>query len=579
MEIHKIQGTKYIWHVPEHSPQEALDIAVAYNLSTPLCHTLLARGFSSKAQIDSYLFSSHEQDVSPSHLMKDALKSVERINLAIERQEKILIFGDYDVDGITSSSLMMACLLPLGAQVNFYLPNRAKEGYGLSTKVVERAAQNNYKVIITVDNGTTAFEPARVAKALGIDLIITDHHRPHGQLPDSFALVNPHQAGCEYPFKEFAGVGVTFKVLSLLYEQRGLPLPSKAYELLLLGTVADVVPLQGENRFWVRHGLQAINAAPSLSFNVLKGHGKVTNPLVSATDIGYRIAPQINALGRLEDPRQGVKFLLGSDVAETERVGAVLNNLNQMRKEIERGVFEEVQALIQSGRIDLSQENVIVAASNQWPTGVIGLVASRLVGEYARPTLLFHLTKDGKAKGSCRSIAAFNMFEALQTGSHLIDQFGGHTVAAGLSLPAENVGLLKEHLESLTRELLKPEDFHKVLRLDASLTLPDVNQKLVKDMQFFHPFGAQNSEPAFLLKNVTVIQKPQLLKDSHVKCTVFADGIVKPLIFFNRPDIYQMLMEKEGAVFDVAVQISENHWQGRISVELMGLDIAGVRYS
>ncbi len=579
MEIHKIQGTKYVWHIPEYLPQEVLDIAVAYNLSTPLCHTLLVRGFSSKAQIDSYLFSSHEQDVSPSHLMKDALKSVERINLAIERQEKILIFGDYDVDGITSSSLMMACLLPLGAQVNFYLPNRAKEGYGLSTKVVERAAQNNYKVIITVDNGTTAFEPARVAKSLGVDLIITDHHRPHGELPDSFSLVNPHQEGCEYPFKEFAGVGVTFKVLSLLYEQRGLPLPSKAYELLLLGTVADVVPLQGENRFWVRHGLQAINAAPSLSFNVLKGHGKVTNPLVSATDIGYRIAPQINALGRLEDPRQGVKFLLGSDVAETERVGAILNNLNQMRKEIERGVFEEVQALIQSGRIDLSQENVIVAASNAWPTGVIGLVASRLVGEYARPTLLFHLTKDGKAKGSCRSIAAFNMFEALQTGSHLIDQFGGHTVAAGLSLPAENVALLKEHLEARTREFLKPEDFHKVLRLDGTLTLADVNQKLVKDMQFFHPFGAQNSEPAFLLKNVTVIQKPQLLKDSHVKCTVFADGVVKPLIFFNRPDIYEMLMVQEGAIFDVAVQISENHWQGRVSVELMGLDIAGVRYS
>ncbi len=209
--------------------------------------------------------------------MKDAQKAVDRILKAIANKEKILIFGDYDVDGITSSALMMICLLPFGADVNFFLPHRVRDGYGISTKIVERAAQNNYTLIITVDNGITAFDPATKAKELGVDLIITDHHKPHDHLPDAFAIVNPNQVDCHYPFKSLAGVGVTFKLLSLLYEIKGLP-AIKAYELLLLGTVADVVPLLGENRFWVRHGLNYVNNIESLSFKMLKQNGKITKP-------------------------------------------------------------------------------------------------------------------------------------------------------------------------------------------------------------------------------------------------------------------------------------------------------------
>jgi single-stranded-DNA-specific exonuclease len=572
-----VQGSKYAWQVPEKKQEQALSIAASYNLSLPLCHALLSRGFASREQIDAYLFSSKERDISSAVLMKDAQKAVDRINHAIKHKEKILVFGDYDVDGITSSSLMMTCLMPLDAQVNFYLPHRVKEGYGLSTKVVKRAAQNDYKVIITVDNGTTAFEQAQVAKELGVDLIITDHHRPHDELPDAFALVNPHQKDCDYPFKELAGVGVTFKILSLLYEQRGLSLPEKAYELLMLGTIADVVPLTGENRFWVRYGLQHVNKAPSLSLNVLKTNGKVTKSTISSTDIGFRIAPQINALGRLQDPRQGVAFLLGSDKQETERVGTVLFELNQVRKEIERSIFEDVQQLIESGKIDLSKENVILAASKKWPPGVIGLVASRLVGQYARPTLLFHLTDKGKAKGSCRSIEPFNIFNALQDGEHLIDQFGGHAMAAGLSLPVEKLGQLKEVLEERTRALLKPEDFINKLKLDGAITMGDVSKKLMHDMQYFEPFGAQNSEPKFILKGVSLVQKPQLLKEAHIKCMVFADGIIKPIIFFNRPELYQPLLDQQEEQFDIAVQVTENHWQGRTNIEFFGLDVAGMK--
>lgn len=577
MNTKKIKGSKYSWNVPYFDTQKILDIASHYNFSVPLSHALLSRGFSSREEIDSYLFSSLDRDVSSASLMKDAQKAVDRILEAIEKKEKILIFGDYDVDGITSSSLMMACLQPLGAQVNFYLPHRVKEGYGLSTKVVRRAAENDYKVIITVDNGTTCFEQADVAKELGIDLIITDHHRPHEKIPDAFAFVNPHQKGCEYPFKEFAGVGVSFKILSLLYERMGLILPEKAYELLLLGTVADVVPLKGENRFWVRYGLQWANRKSSTSFDVLKINGKVVHPVLRATDIGFKIAPQINALGRLEDPRQGVQFLLGSDRSETERIGAVLFELNQARKEIERSIFEDVQNLINNGSIDLQKENVILAASKNWPPGVIGLVASRLVGEYARPTLLFHLTKDGKAKGSCRTIGQFNIFEALQSQEHIIEQFGGHAAAAGLSLDSKNLNLLKQGLEQRTRELLTPEDFKHILHIDAEITMSDIAHKFIREMEYFEPFGAENGELLFYMKDVCLIQKPQLLKDSHVRCSIFSQGVIKPLIFFNRPDLFDVLSLQGEEPFDVAIQVIENHWRGRSTIELLGRDVARLK--
>lgn len=571
-----IQGAKYRWQIPQHDDHVALQIASKYNIAVPLAHSILSRGYTSDAQIDEYLFSVYERDVAHASLLKDAEKAVDRILYAIKHKEKMLVFGDYDVDGITSSALMMLCLVPLGADINFFLPHRVKDGYGLSSKVVERAQQNNYKLIITVDNGITAFKPAEKAKEVGVDLIITDHHRQHTELPDAFAIINPNQNDCPYPYKKLAGVGVIFKVLSLLYEKLGKELPAKVYELLLLGTVADVVPLTGENRFWVRHGLTQVNKIESYALKVLKQNGKVVKPLLSSTDIGFSITPQINALGRLEDPRQGVKFLIGADNKETELVGTVLLELNEARKEIERSIYNDVVKQIESKKIDLSKENVILAASNNWPPGVIGLVASRLVGTYGKPTLLFHLTKDGIAKGSCRSISAFNMFDALQANKNLLNSFGGHSAAAGLALPIDNLSTLKDNLEQRVAEQLTPDDLVMKLVLDAQAQLYDVNKKLLTDMHYMQPFGHENPEPLFYIPNVVLVQQPQLLKDLHVKCSVFADGIIKPILFFNRPELFQKLQAHGTQPFDIAARVSENHWNGRVNIDLLGVDIAGI---
>lgn len=567
-------GAKYIWKMPEVHDQHIAHIAATYNLSIPIAHTLYSRGFQEHDQINSFLFSSFEKEVSHPSKMKDAQKAVDRILYAIGKKEPILLFGDYDVDGITSTALMMIGLLPLGAQVNFYLPHRVRDGYGISTKIVERAAQNGYKVIITVDNGITAFEPALKAKALGVDLIITDHHRPHDAIPDAFALVNPNQHDCSYPFKELAGVGVAFKVLSLLYEQRGIKMPAKAYELLLLGTVADVVPLHGENRYWVRHGLHYINTVESLSLQTLKQNGKVVKSLLSSLDIGFSIAPQINALGRLQDPRQGVKFLIGADKGDVQEVGRTLLELNEARKEIERAIFLEVKKQVEESGVDLNVSNVVIASSRTWQPGIIGLVASRVVEAYGKPTLLFHETKDGLLKGSCRSIEAFNIFDALHEVNDLLMQFGGHAQAAGLSLKKENLPKLRVALEEIINKQLTPFDLKQKIEIDAQASLNDFNQKIVNDMQHLEPFGHKNRQPLFAVSEVSLVQKPKMLKDAHVKCSVFADGVIKPIIFFNRPDLYERLMALDTDTFSVATQVSENVWNGRTSIELVGVDIA-----
>jgi single-stranded-DNA-specific exonuclease len=572
-----LQGEKYLWKLPAYNQEAILELGAAFNLSFPIVQTLLTRGFADKDAINAFLFSSYENNVAHPSLLKDAIKAVERILQAIEKKEKILVFGDYDVDGVTSSALMMISLLPFGADINFFIPNRVRDGYGISTKIIERAARNGYKVIITVDNGITAFEPAQKAKELGVDLIITDHHRAHDHLPEAYAIVNPNQSDCQYPFKVLAGVGVTFKLITLLYEFKKMEIPAKAYELLLLGTIADVVPLQGENRFWVRYGLSYINRLESISFKVLKQNGKLDKPRITATDIGFSIAPQINALGRLEDARQAVKFLIGSDESEVAEVGRILFELNQARREIERSIYLEIEAEIIAKKIDIEKENIIIAASSSWPSGVIGLVASRLVSAYGKPAILFHITKDGIAKGSCRSIAEFNLFNALQANKDLLIQFGGHSMAAGLSLPVRNIAQLKENLEKMIAEQLTPMDLKQKLALDAQVTLPELTKKFIDDVTHLEPFGNSNAQPIFYIKDVVHVQKPTLLKDAHVKCHIFADGVIKPLIFFNRPDLFEKFLELEQEPCSLAAQVSENYWSGRTNIELTGLDVAGLK--
>lgn len=567
-----VSGLKYRWHLPITNHEKAHALALRYNLSFAVAHVLVHRGFEMDDRLDQYLFGNNNV-LADAILLKDVEKSVNRIIAAIDGKEKILICGDYDVDGVTSSALMMMGLLPVTPHINFFLPNRVRDGYGLSTKIIERAAGNGYTVVITVDNGITAFEPARRARELGIDLIITDHHKPHAELPNAFAIVNPQQADCNYPFKYFAGVGVAFKLLELLYQRIEKPLPAKVYELLLLGTIADVVPLIDENRWWVRHGLHHIQTYESYSLQVLKKNGKLEKPILNATDIGFSITPQINALGRLEDARQGVHFLLGTNKSHVDEVGAILLQLNERRKDIERTIVNDIQNKIDSGVIDIANSYCLVAMSADWPSGVIGLVASRFVGMYGKPTILFHQTSDGMLKGSCRSIAEFNIFHALTDMKDIIIQFGGHALAAGLSIHKDNFTLFKERLNKAISAVVSLSNLVPKLRLDAELQLTEANKKMLSDLTLLEPFGNSNDQPMFYIRRLVLVESPVLLKDLHVKAQFFADGIIKQVIFFNRPELYEWIIEHRQEAMVIAAVISQNYWKDIIRIELIGHDI------
>ncbi len=567
-----VRGMRFVWRMLFNEREELLFAqSASFSLSYPVMQVLASRGMSTTTAIEEFLFTPAKPHLHPFEMLKGMDVAVARIEEAIEKKERILIVGDYDVDGITATSIVLDGLIGLGAQVNFFIPNRFVDGYGINKKIVERAHASGYRVVVTVDNGITALDAARRARELGVDLIITDHHTPHNVLPDAYALVNPKQPGCLYQCKELAGAGVAYKLVAALYAKHEGAVPERIYELLLLGTIADVVPLVGENRALVRFGLSKIREQESLALSTLRANVRLERQLTSQ-DIGFSLAPQLNALGRLEDPRDGVLFLLGSDADEVARIGRRLHELNQLRKEKERQVFDEVQAAIAAGDIALDRDLALVAVGERWPAGVIGLTAGRLSQLYGRPVFLFHRAGE-LCKGSCRSAQGIDVFKLLEAVAHTGVQFGGHSAAAGLSVPVERLRDFTEAIQARLKEMISLEDLVPAISCDAELSLDEVHSKLIKDLSLLEPFGAANDRPLFYLPRVQVVGEPQLLKGEHVKCMVTDRGVVKPLIFFNRPELYEWLARHTGALVDVAAYVQENEFRGRRSIDLQGVDI------
>jgi single-stranded-DNA-specific exonuclease len=567
-----IQGLKFRWHLQQAPQEQVVQLAAKHYLTIPITHALFTRGYTSSEKLLELLAYDSSVHIADPTQLKSCEIAVERIMRAVQAKEKILIFGDYDVDGITSTSLMLLALIPLGAQINFFLPVRKKHGYGLSEYAVEQAHKNKYSLIVTVDNGISAFPAAQLAEKLGIDLIITDHHKPHKELPPAYCIVNPQQGDCLFPHKNLAGVGVIFKVISLLYKKIGKELPRKIYELLMLGTIADVVPLIHENRHWVLHGLSLINEQKSESIARLLENANLTKQRVGARDIGFMVTPQINALGRLDDPRDAVKFLISSDPKDVSRVGDVLKQINEERKKVERDIYDEIEIAIKKKLYDLSKEFVLIAGNSTWPAGVIGLVAGKLTYAYGKPTFLFHLTSEGIAKGSCRSVKGLDLFSILEANKDLLISFGGHSAAAGLSLRQSDLSEFKKRISETIASKVKLEDLQPQIIADAVLEFSDINQHLIKDLHRLEPFGMGNEEPIFVINDLTQIRPPKLMKDKHIKITAFAQGIVKPIVFFNRPELYDVFKNLEDKPFSIVGTITQNEWNETTSTEIIGID-------
>jgi single-stranded-DNA-specific exonuclease len=545
----------------------AEQLALAGNTSQLLARILVNRGIVEPDAADRFL-SATLADLHDPFLLLGMEKGVGRLAEAARKGERVCVYGDYDVDGITSVALLIDFLRNIGVECFYHIPLRLEEGYGLSIEGVAGVAAKGARVIITVDCGITSFMEAELCASLGIDLIITDHHTPGDTIPSAFAVINPLQPGCPYPFKYLAGVGIAFNLIMALrsrlrkeghFAARSEPNLREYLDLVALGTVADIVPLLDENRLFVKYGLAELTTARRTGIQALKEAAGVKGE-VNCGVVGFRLAPRLNAAGRLEDAALGVELLLCQERQRARAMAAELDAGNTERKALEQAILRDALAMVK-GSPHLRRRKSIVLASEAWHPGVIGIVASRIVDMFHRPTILIAL-QEGNGKGSGRSIPNFHLYDALNACSGHLVKFGGHKYAAGLSIDEETLEAFVESFDEVAGGLLSPADLVPELSIDAALRPEEITMELAETLACLAPFGMGNPEPVFLIER-TRVTDVRVLKEQHLKLRLEAGGENLEAIGFNMAegrDIPEMVA--------VAFSLQINEWNGRKSVQL-----------
>ena len=558
-----------IWDIQEYNKEKASCLAAELGISPLVTGILLERGMQDVAAMRNFLYGSSEPFHDP-FLLKDMQRTVARVEMALAADEQITVYGDYDVDGITASSLLYIYLKQRAAKVNTYIPKRKSEGYGLNDEALRTIAESGTTLVITVDCGISGLHEVENAPK-ELDIIITDHHTVPDILPPAYAIVNAKQSDCSYPFKELSGVGVAFKLCQAL-EQRTpgeAPKWQQLTELAALGTVADIVPLLGENRELVRRGLAAMANTELVGLKALIKVSGCSQTDITAENIGFGLAPRLNAVGRLEHAQLAVELLVTDDAAKAERIAAELNSENSLRQEISRKIMEEAEAqLAQEQHIDTA----IVLASEGWHQGVIGIAASRLVEKYHLPTILFSIN-DGVAKGSCRSIPALNLYEAIAAESDLLTQFGGHHQAAGLTLPAELVPEFKRCFCAYVSAHLQPEDYlpHQVVDCVVGGS-GEITQQDLQQLALLEPCGCANQPPVFAFCNALMHNQRSMGKDhNHLQFLLDKGDFSYRGLMWNNADLLPYLFDN--MIADVAFQPKLNEWNNETSVQLHAVSI------
>lgn len=533
---------------------------------------LAGRGIVEPDAIDSFLSPSLAEMLDPSR-MKGMAAAVERLLEARDRGEKICVYGDYDVDGITATTLLVSFLRQTGYTCDYFIPNRFDDGYGLSSEALERIIHDGATLILSVDCGITAVDEALFCRTQGADLIIVDHHTPRETLPDAYAILNPLQPGCDYPFKSLAGVGVAFNLLVALraaLRDRGAfasgPGPDlrQWLDLVALGTIADVVPLIGQNRIYVTHGLRLLADPVKPGILALKQVAGVGGA-VSSGQVGFRLAPRLNAAGRMESAVPGVELLLGADPAHCLSLAGELDAANAERQAIERSILQEATSLVEQGG-DYPARRSIVLASPSWHQGVVGIVASRLVEHFHRPTILIALDEQGQGKGSGRSIPGFHLLEALVGCSAHLGRFGGHRHAVGVSLAAERVDDFRATFEAEALRLLGEGELTPRLDIDAVAEPRDVTKELALELKRLEPFGMGNPEPLLMMRSLSVLEQ-RVVGDDHLRLRLSRDGCVFNAIAFR------MASRTVPATIDIAFFPEMNQWNGNSTLQLRVKDL------
>ncbi|NRR01873.1 single-stranded-DNA-specific exonuclease RecJ [Brevibacillus sp. RS1.1] len=556
------------WKLATYDEQLAASIAADCQLTPLVSKLLVIRGIDTSQKARDFLQAGPELFHDP-FLLDGMEQSVHRIQQAIQRQEPICIYGDYDADGVSSTSLMVHLLRQLGAVFDYYIPNRFTEGYGLHKDALAHLHQSGYKLIITVDTGISAVEQVAYANQLGLDVIVTDHHEPPAVIPEAFAVINPKKPGCSYPFDMLAGVGVAFKVGHALLKEPPLHLA----DLAALGTIADLVPLVDENRILARAGLKRLNHTRNLGLQALIRVCGLADTELSAGHVGFALGPRLNASGRLETAESAVKLLTTSDMDEAEKCAQALDDLNRERQEIVAAMTEEAVQMVNE-LYPPDQNNVLVLAKEGWNVGVVGIVASRLVELFYRPTIVLGIDPEkGTAKGSARSIAGFDMYEGLTACKEWLPHYGGHTMAAGMTLPVENLDLLRQKLNELAGEWLSTEDFTPMTKVDVAMSMEEISLTAAEQLEQLAPYGMGNPTPLVLLEEVETQGMRTIGRDdNHLKCTLNKAGTSLDAIGFNWAHVTKRVTPK--ARFHVLGELSVNEWNGNRKPQLTIRDLS-----
>jgi len=558
------------WQFAEQNNRNASNIARKYNIPLFLANIMINRGFSTEKEIENCLKPDASLLNDP-FLMKDMDRAVSRVRKAIDRKEKITIYGDYDVDGITSVSLLYRYLTSFGLDVSYYIPERIKEGYGINCVAIDLIAERGTDLIISVDTGITACKEVDYAKTLGIDFVITDHHECAGKLPDATAVCNPRRADCNYPFKTLAGVGVVFKLMAALHAPGSQDeLLEKYGELVALGTISDVMPVVGENRYIIRKGLEVLASNRAGLYYLMQASGIRNIEQVSVFDVSFLIAPRINAAGRIGDSLQAVKLLVSEDRREWEKTSEYLCTLNNQRQQIEANIFAEADAIIQEKKLYLDQSALILWKEG-WHHGVIGIVASRIKEKYGLPTILFALS-DGKAKGSGRSMEPLNLYNALNDLKSDYFQFGGHAMAAGITMTAKSLPRFKQAFCSYAKSKSVDSPYVNSIMVDAVLQDPDFTLDSFKKISLLEPYGMANEVPLFCVKNAIIRDVKAIGNQKHLRLT-FQVGSkwINSVYFGMRPECFAY--EAQSCV-DVIFQASINEFRGKCDMQMI---VKGIR--
>jgi single-stranded-DNA-specific exonuclease len=507
--------------------------------------------------------------------MKDMNIAVDRLSTAIKKNEKILVYGDYDVDGTTAVALVYSFLKEQYSNVEYYIPDRYKEGYGVSFKGVDFAAVNNCKLLITLDCGIKAVEKIKYARTKGIDVIVCDHHYPGSEIPPAVAVLDPKQPGCSYPYKELSGCGVGFKLIHAYSRIQSIPFSSIAnyLDLVAVSIASDIVPITGENRVLAYFGLKQLNESPRIGLKEIIREAEVSRAL-TVEDIVFKIGPRINAAGRMEAGSKAVELLVSNDVKAAEGFSKEISSFNTERRSIDRSITSEAMRMISENQRSVNARTTVLY-NPSWKKGVIGIVASRLIETYYRPTVIL-TESNGFATGSARSVQGYDLYQAIEACSDLLESFGGHMFAAGLTLKKENIQPFIERFEQFVNSTITEDQLLPRVSIDTELAFNEINEEFFKIMSQFQPFGPENMSPIFVSRNVFDTGSGKMVGSSgeHLKLDLCQDSLtVKsiPAIAFNQADHFEYI--KDGNPFDICYSIEMNEFRGNRNLQINIRDI------